>query len=350
VAGWPSIRELVKSIDRHGASRDRVHAAFTQSRLPSWELLKVLVEELAARVPEGSESAVEVRRFHRLWVAGSARACDAAPAGATGPEPAAISQDNGMSSSRGGYGVAAAASQPSAWSLRSAFASLNLRPPNRVGPLEVASLAFLGLGIGMAFGLGKGLANHFDGLASYATVSAGFVAALVLRTSILLRAGIALTVVLITSDIVNKVFLGGILEGINSTLSGILAGVAVWLAARDTKSFTDRLRNRETCSIWLGVLLTMLCIAGFRVTGAMRAGHGHLMSSFLWAAAVAICIGAGVLLRSRSRPGPATGSAAERRAGSWRDGSWRDGTADGIRDPLGAGDRAVRDPMPHHMG
>jgi hypothetical protein len=286
--------------------------------LPSWELLKVLVEELAARVPAGSQPAVEVRRFHRMWVAGSAGGRDAAPADA---------------------------SQSSAWRLRGAFASLNLRPPNRVGPLEVASLAFLGLGIGMAFGLGKGLANHFDGLASYATVGAGLVAALMLRTRILLRAGIALTVVLITSDIVNKVFLGGILEGINSTLSGILAGVAVWLAARDTKSFTDRLRNRETCSIWLGVLLTMLCIAGFRVTGAMRAGHGHLMSSFLWAAAVAICIGAGVLLRSGSRPGPETGSAAERKAGSWRNAA-----ADGIRDPLDAGDRAVRDPMPHHMG
>ena len=55
-AGWPSLRRLAQ---RAGCSPTTVSAAFSSSRIPSWGLLELLVEEMGGDVGE----------FHRLWLA-----------------------------------------------------------------------------------------------------------------------------------------------------------------------------------------------------------------------------------------------------------------------------------------
>ncbi|NYI05553.1 hypothetical protein FHU37_002496 [Allostreptomyces psammosilenae] len=69
-AGLPSVRELERSVGAQVASRSRIHDAFTNSRLPAWGLLQVLVRALAQAVP-GGDVTREEKRFHTLWFAAS---------------------------------------------------------------------------------------------------------------------------------------------------------------------------------------------------------------------------------------------------------------------------------------
>ncbi|WP_133169187.1 hypothetical protein [Streptomyces sp. MH60] len=69
-AGHPSVRDLEYRIGAGIAGKSRIHDAFSNHRLPKWDLLSVLVPALAQTVP-GADSAVEEARVYRLWLAAS---------------------------------------------------------------------------------------------------------------------------------------------------------------------------------------------------------------------------------------------------------------------------------------
>ncbi|CAL9582673.1 hypothetical protein [Streptomyces sp. enrichment culture] len=69
-AGRPSVRDLEHRIGDGIAGRSRIHDAFSNHRLPKWNLLSVLVPALAQTVP-GADSAEEEARIYRLWLAAS---------------------------------------------------------------------------------------------------------------------------------------------------------------------------------------------------------------------------------------------------------------------------------------
>jgi uncharacterized protein YegL len=64
-AGWPSLRDLEREL-RGGASRSKIHEAFSSARLPSWGVVELIVEALARRLPD-SPVEHESGRFHQLW-------------------------------------------------------------------------------------------------------------------------------------------------------------------------------------------------------------------------------------------------------------------------------------------
>jgi hypothetical protein len=67
VAGYPSTRNLQRDIGgRGGPSHAAIHKAFTGGKLPSWELVGLLVEAMALRARLNTET--EVERFRMLWV------------------------------------------------------------------------------------------------------------------------------------------------------------------------------------------------------------------------------------------------------------------------------------------
>ncbi|MGW5421608.1 hypothetical protein [Streptomyces sp. NPDC003943] len=64
------MRNLSRALGDGVASPSRIHDAFTKPRLPDWELLDVIVEALARKIPRADPTA-EVERFHALWDAAS---------------------------------------------------------------------------------------------------------------------------------------------------------------------------------------------------------------------------------------------------------------------------------------
>ncbi|MEV4283626.1 ribosomal protein L7/L12 [Actinoplanes xinjiangensis] len=65
-AGWPSVRDLERTIGVDFVGRTRIYDAFTSPRLPPWGVLSVLVPELARRVPR-MDADEQTDHFHRLW-------------------------------------------------------------------------------------------------------------------------------------------------------------------------------------------------------------------------------------------------------------------------------------------
>lgn len=89
VAGYPSTRNLQRDIGgRGGPSHASIHKAFTGSKLPSWELVELLVEAMARRARLDTET--EVERFRLLWVrvANPTTMVDGPPVGASSSTPA----------------------------------------------------------------------------------------------------------------------------------------------------------------------------------------------------------------------------------------------------------------------
>ncbi|MER6274546.1 hypothetical protein [Streptomyces sp900105755] len=78
-AGYPSVRELQEAIGK-AASHTKIHHAFTKPKVPSWGVVELAVEALAAQARPRVDPEAEVDRFKALWdrasVSGSGTADD----------------------------------------------------------------------------------------------------------------------------------------------------------------------------------------------------------------------------------------------------------------------------------
>lgn len=70
-AGYPSVRKLHEAIGE-AVSHTKIHHAFTKPKVPSWGIVELVVEVLAAQARPRMDPEAEVDRFKALWDRASA--------------------------------------------------------------------------------------------------------------------------------------------------------------------------------------------------------------------------------------------------------------------------------------
>ncbi|HEX3791145.1 MAG TPA: hypothetical protein VHW44_25000 [Pseudonocardiaceae bacterium] len=310
----PTVREMSVAIKGTVlASHGRIHDAFTKARLPDWDLTSALVTELAKRAP-GRDPAQEIHRFHQLSLAASGPTRLVEPLTSTDPEPVI---EDGIAAAVAVHEVVeselvesviepAEVTEPAhgARSIREQLLALGIWPAGAAEQLGVVSLALQWLGLGLAIGLGRGLADDFSSPVSYGTIAAGVVFAVLIGRRLYLPVGAALTgVLLIGTWLVNTV-LDDKWDKINSALAGLLVGMAVWRLFGIIRKSVDQLAGQGIGSTWLGVLMAMFLAIGFLIAWAMDAGHGNTTSSVIWTGIAGAYIGVGVILANRREGQP----------------------------------------------
>lgn len=73
-AGYPSTREIQRDIGREYASHTTIHKAISGPRLPGWAIIEPLVEALAQRARQDSDTTIE--QFKSLWQSAATKVQD----------------------------------------------------------------------------------------------------------------------------------------------------------------------------------------------------------------------------------------------------------------------------------